>query len=143
MGEFSKAWDSSKSFRILVVSGIALVIVLMIAAGQNDSTPTPPAPVVANPNAPDPYADTADNRAHYAATIDQSMLDSGIESTTTATGPKKTTLRIKYALTGRVAANTLSKKLDFNELHLRGFRKVVLTNGFDGELGQTFTWKVD
>jgi hypothetical protein len=82
MGEFSKAWDSSKSFRILVVSGIALVIVLMIAAGQNDSTPTPPAPVVANPNAPDPYADTAENHAHYAATIDQSMLDAGIESST-------------------------------------------------------------
>ncbi len=71
------------------------------------------------------------------------MLDAGIESTTTAIGPKKATLRIKYALTGRVAANTLSKKLDFNELHLRGFRKVVLTNGFEGDLGRTFTWKVD
>ncbi len=137
MGEFGKAWDSSKGFRILVVSGIAVIIVFVIAVAQNDSTPTPGGtPVAAISDAPDPYADTAENRAHYAATIDQLMLDAGIESTTTSIGPKKATLRIKYTLTGRVAANTLSKKLDFNELHLRGFRKVVLTNGFEGDLGR-------
>ena len=82
------------------------------------------------------------------------LLDAGIESTTYATSypfhesngscPKKdnTALVVTYALTGRVAAQQFREKLDFSELAVYGFKKVVLTNGFSGSLGETFTWMV-
>jgi DNA-directed RNA polymerase subunit RPC12/RpoP len=81
-------------------------------------------------------------RMQYAIELDRHLIDSGIESTTTATGPQETTLRITYALTSRVTANEFGKKLDFDRLKALGFKKVELTNGFHGELAQGFQWPV-
>ena len=69
--------------------------------------------------------------------MDQSLIDKGIESTTTATGPGFTTLQITYALAGRVMANEFQKNFDFDRLKQLGFKKVVLTNG-----DQSFMWPV-
>jgi hypothetical protein len=82
------------------------------------------------------------DRFRYARDLDQHMIESGIESTTTAVGPDCTTLRITYALAGRVMANDLQNKIDFERLKQLGFKKVVLTNGFHGGGEQSFEWPV-
>ena len=90
----------------------------------------------------------------YAQEIDMQLLEAGIESTTHATSypfhassgscPEKdnTALVVTYALTGRAAAQQFKEKLNFPELEACEFKKVVLTNGFSGSLGETFSWVV-
>ena len=82
-------------------------------------------------------------RKAYAASFDQAMLDLGVESTTRTAGPQDTTFKITYALTGRVMANAVSKRLDWDELRKLGFRKVILTSGFEDEMNETYSWNVD
>jgi len=81
-------------------------------------------------------------RKAYAAEFDQNMIEHRIESTTRAEGPENTTLTITCALTSRVMANDVSKNLDWDRLQQLGFRKVRLTNGFDGEMREGFSWNV-
>ena len=96
----------------------------------------PAAPVKITP------AELRISRKSYAAGLDSRFIENGVESTTTTSGAQDTTLRITYALTGRVAANQIGKSLDFDHLKELGFKKVVLTNGFEDELNETFTWTV-
>jgi hypothetical protein len=77
------------------------------------------------------------DRFRFAMDMDKSLIDKGIESTTTAIGPEFTTLQITYALAGRVVANEFQKNFDFDRLKQLGFKKVVLTNG-----DQSFMWPV-
>jgi hypothetical protein len=82
------------------------------------------------------------NRKAYAKQLDQVMLDAGIESTTRSAGPEDTTLLINCALAGRVMANSISGRLDWDKIRSLHFRKVILTNGFEGDMNQTFYWNV-
>jgi hypothetical protein len=81
-------------------------------------------------------------RLLYASEFDQHMIDAGIESKTTVKDSDWSTLQVTYALAGRVTANEFGKEIDFDRLKALGFKKVVLTNGFHGELGQAFEWLV-
>ena len=89
---------------------------------------------VTPPTLPKP---TEMDRFRFAMQMDQFLIDKGIESTTTATGPEFTTLQITYALAGRVMANEFQKNFDFDRLKQLGFKKIVLTNG-----DQSFMWPV-
>ncbi len=85
-------------------------------------------------------------RVQYAQIIDNATLDMGIESTTRATGPDRTTLYIKDVLAGRVGARAIERGLlsgpGLIALKALGFRKVVYTNGFESELGETYSWTI-
>jgi hypothetical protein len=133
-----------------LVAGIFCFVALAVFIGAVQHTYTPASPPADSAPIVNAYKDTPGNReiqrearVEFAKRFDQKMLDAGIESTTSARGAKNTTLYIKYALAGRVTANALGNKLDFAELKTYGFKKVVFTNEFDGELGHTFTWKVE
>jgi hypothetical protein len=98
--------------------------------------------------------DFCEERDEYAQEADRRMLDSGIESTTTATSypfhesgsscPKKdnTALVVSYAGADRVWAHTFESKVFLMELSVYGFKKLVLTNGFSSSLNETYTWPV-
>jgi hypothetical protein len=86
-------------------------------------------------------------RVQYAQIIDNATLDMGIESTTRATGPDRTTLYIKDVLAGRVGARAIERGLPsvpgLIALKALGFRKVIYTNGFESELGETYSWTIE
>jgi len=64
--------------------------------------------------------------------MEESMLDEGYNCDITATGPDKTTLRIKYVLASKVFAHHLSKNGEFFEqARQMGFKKVYLTDGYN------------
>jgi Zn-dependent protease len=77
-----------------------------------------------------------------AVEFDRHMIESGIESTSRVSGPDRTALQITYALAGRVTANEFGKKIAFGQLKALRFKKVILTNGFGGDLGQAYEWPV-
>lgn len=85
-------------------------------------------------------------RVQYAQIIDNATLDMGIESTTRATGPDRTTLYIKDVLAGRVGARAIERGLLSGQgliaLKALGFKKIVYTNGFESELGETYSWTI-
>lgn len=135
---------------LLVLFCIVMLVAIISAGLSTHPSDIPPRTVLASPDAARAAAvslaaalNTPKARIAYADNFDQQMLDAGIESTTKANGPKNTTLYIKYALAGRVTANQLGRKLDFGQLKQLGFKKVVFTNEFEGELGHSFTWTVD
>ena len=115
---------------------------------QTGTTAVAPAPDKLTPK------DFCEKRDEYAQEADRRMLDAGIESTTTATSypfhesggscPKKnnTALVVTYAGADRVWAHTFENKVFLMELSVYGFKKLVLTNGFSGNLNETYTWSV-
>ena len=83
-------------------------------------------------------------RKAYASTLENNMLDRGVNMTITAIGKGATTLRLEYVLTSKVAAHALGKNDQFwTEVRGFGFKKVLMTNGFESSLGETWTWKVN
>lgn len=82
-------------------------------------------------------------RKKYAEDLDLEFIDEGIESKTTTMGPADTTLKIKYALLGRVAADRFGRRLNFKQLKSIGFKKVFLTNDFSGALRESYSWPVE
>jgi hypothetical protein len=126
---------------VIVVNGFrdAMTTTSTSSDSQSPTTPT----TATTPAAPRVTVQpTQMDRWKYASELDQHMIESGIESSTRASGPDFTTLRITYALAGRVMANELGNKIDFDKLKQLGFKKVILTNGFQGSAGQSFEWPV-
>jgi hypothetical protein len=155
------AFDRFETNVVLWGGGAILVLVIIMLA--NYSTHIQPAPVVSSTavsaasssgqstaplaevpaDAPLTPAELRTSRKSYAAGLDRIFIENGVESTTKTAGPQDTTLHITHALTGRVAANRIGKSLDFDHLKELGFKKVVLTNGFQDELNETFSWTVN
>jgi hypothetical protein len=125
---------------------IVLAIVLVILFGNSpDHAPKPTAPAETQTHKPTPGEIRATKnllRVMYAKNLDKAFLDAGIESRTEAAGKDRSTLQIVSPLASRVMANQISEKLDWDYLGKIGFRRVVLTNDLDGELRQSYTWKV-
>jgi hypothetical protein len=131
----------------LLLFAILRVIGVIGGASSENSAPRPSqipaAENVGNMKLPPPTKqDLRNQRKAYAQEFDQNMIEHRIESTTKAIGPDSTTLEITCALASRVMANDVSKNLDWHRLKELGFRKVHLTNGFDGDLHTGFSWDV-
>ncbi len=83
--------------------------------------------------------DTADRNAEralreaYAATLDRSFIEQGIEvQGVEATGENAATLRVRYALCGRVFLDRLAGEGSTQaQLRQLGFRRVECRSGFD------------
>jgi len=102
--------------------------------------PKPAAPAASSPAAgkavqkKPAVADQEQGRKTYAELVDTTLLDSGIESRTVATGPAHSTLIIHDALAGRVRARAVSNLVDAARGF--GFKKLVYTNDYE----TTFVW---
>jgi ribosomal protein L32 len=136
-------------FSIVLAATIAL---LGIAAIINSNRPNVQAPVpIANASqTPDTNKPSTKSRIEtarqlrksFAHQFDRKMFEARIESTTRTYGPEDTALLITDSLAGQVRARKIVNALDFELLNKLGFKKVVYTNGFEGEIGTTFTWGI-
>lgn len=134
-----------KKLLLGIIVGVGIIAMLMIivavgAGGGADSSPSsrqPAAEVAATPPSPAARAELAESyRVRWAKDFDKIMLDGGIESTTSASGPHDTTLTINCALAGRVMENQLEESGIPDTAKSLGFRKLILTDGFDTQ----FVW---
>jgi hypothetical protein len=81
-------------------------------------------------------------RKSYAAEYEKSLLRQGMSVTITAEGDRATTLKISYPLMSKALAFQLSEKSDqIENWRRRGFRKVVLTDGFNETWDMSLTPK--
>ena len=134
---------------IMLAATIALI---GIAAILNSNQPSVQAPVsiVNADQAPDTNKTSTKSgieparqlRKTFAAQFDRKMFEAHLESTTKTYGAEDTTLFITDALAGQIRAKKMAAALDFDLLNKLGFKKVVYTNGFEGEIGTTFTWGI-
>jgi len=136
-------------FSIALAATIAL---LGIAAILNSNQPNvqAPVPIVNASQAPDANKPSTKSeieparqlRKTFAHQFDRKMLEAHIESRTNTFGPEDGTLLITDSLAGRGRAKKIASALDFELLNKLGFKKVVYTNGFEGEIGTMFTWGI-
>jgi hypothetical protein len=135
-------------FSIVLAATIAL---LGIAATLNSNPPNvqAPVPIVNASQAPDANKSStkseiepAQLRKTFAHQFDRKMLEARIESRTKTYGPEDTALLITDSLAGQIRARKIVDALDFELLSKLGFKKIVYTNGFEGEIGTTFTWGI-
>ncbi len=83
-------------------------------------------------------ADDAPGRKAYADNIERKWLKDGRDATVTASGDRNTTLTFKYILVNRPFVYKLQTETDFAQTAKeRGFKKIVLTDGFRD------TWTID
>jgi|SRR5580704_2445800 hypothetical protein len=137
---------------LLGVLGAAIVLAFVgIALNNSDNTspapPTPspaPASPVAPPIPPKPptVAEQIAARKDFADSIDQNLLDMGIESKTYTQGPQAKTLVIQDVLASRVNARVLgNNSVLFDQMKALGFTKLRYTDGFeDSDMHVGFTW---
>ena len=78
-------------------------------------------------------------RSLFAKELENHYLDKGINADVTTSGPDKANLHIKWALVSKVAAHQLGKNGEFwKSMRQLGFKKVILTDGYD----ESFSWTV-
>ena len=140
--------------------GISLVSIVLAATialfgiaailNSNEANVQTPIPIVNAGQAPDTnkpstksgIEPTRQLRKSFAHQFDRKMLEAHLESRTTTYGAEDTTLFITDALAGQVRAKKIADALDFKLLNNLGFKKVLYTNGIEGEIGTTFTWGI-
>jgi hypothetical protein len=80
------------------------------------------------------------SRELYASSIEESFIKSGMDARVKATGKSKEQLRITYSLMSKPLVYKLQNEVKIDEqAKVFGFTKIVLTNGFESSLGQTWT----
>src|ERR1700677_1929395 len=85
--------------------------------------------------------DAESERIDFAKALENSLLDEGYNCDVNAVGPRHTTLRLVWALATMVDVRGMTQNNMFSNAEQIGFNKMILTNGFEGELNQTWTWK--
>jgi len=81
-------------------------------------------------------------RELYASSIEHIFVKNGMDVKAKALGKEKKQLRIVYALMSQPLVYKFQNEIKLNEQATAvGFSKLVYTNGFESELGQT--WTVD
>jgi hypothetical protein len=134
-----------------VLGAVIVLAVVGIAINNSDDTsPTPSAPSAVStspappsiPPKPPTIAQQIAARKDFADSIDQNLLDMGIESKTYTQGPQAKTLVIQDALASRVNARALEKNSElFDQMKALGFTKLRYTDGFeDSDIHVGFTW---
>ncbi len=83
--------------------------------------------------------DAENQRVGFAARLENSMLDGGMDVKVRAGGLNHTTLFVQWILADRVLVHEWQKSLDFDALRSLGFKRMELTDGYD----HTWTWKLN
>lgn len=78
-----------------------------------------------------------EHRKEFAAKLEQIYIDKRLDTDVTVSGPKNTVLEIKWVLANKVTANDLSRSDVLDTAQKLGFKKVILTDGYD------WNWKWD
>lgn len=73
----------------------------------------------------------ADARKEFAKKLEQILIEKRMNTDVTASGPKNTILKIKWALASKVSAHDLSKSDILETAEEAGFKKVIFTDGYD------------
>jgi len=90
-------------------------------------------------------ADDADGRSAYAARLERNFLSGGFDITVKVSGPKATTLTLRYVLFNRPAIYNLTTDANGKETDLLstcrklGFKKLVFSDGYE----KTWTYSLD
>lgn len=74
-----------------------------------------------------------EKRKSFASKLEESFLEKRMDTDVTASGPRNTVLRIKWVLASKVTANDLRKSGLIDEAEKAGFKKVILTDGYDSQ----------
>lgn len=79
-------------------------------------------------------------RVMYASLLEEVFIKQGMDAQVTATGKNKEQLRISYALMSRPLMYKLENSSNIKEqAGALGFSKLIYTNGFESQLGRTWT----
>lgn len=79
-------------------------------------------------------------RIELAKTLENKMLDQGLNVDISAIGADQTVLHIKWILVSKAIAHNLSKEADFfSNARLVGFKRIEITDGYD----ERWWWKLD
>jgi phosphosulfolactate synthase (CoM biosynthesis protein A) len=79
-------------------------------------------------------------RVELAKTIENKMLDEGLNVEVSAIGSDQTVLRIKWILVSKVVAHQLAKEAGFfSNARELGFKRIEITDGYD----ETWWWKLN
>lgn len=85
---------------------------------------------------------TEQARVIYASSTEEAFVKSGFDIRVVATGKNKTQLRLTYALMSKPLVYKFQNETEIKRHATKfGFAKLIYTNGFESELGQT--WTVD
>lgn len=79
-------------------------------------------------------------RRMFASTMEEEFVKRGMDMKVVAAGAESKTLRVTYALMSKPLVYQFNNEMDIQTVAKKfGFTKVVLTNGFESDLGQTWT----
>jgi len=79
-------------------------------------------------------------RILFASTLEDSNMKNGLNMTVKATGSDAKTLTMKYALMSKTLVYQLQNEHNIDDsAKAAGFKNLVMTNGFESSLGQTWT----
>lgn len=79
-------------------------------------------------------------REIYASSVEENFMKNGLDMKVRALGKEKKQLRITYALMSQPLVYKFQNEIKVNEQASKlGFTKLVYTNGFESELGNTWT----
>lgn len=83
-------------------------------------------------------------RDTYASSIEEILVKNGMDIRVNAVGDGKKTLRLKYALMSRPLIYKFQNEVNLDsQAKAIGFKRVVYTNGFESDLGSTWTVKLN
>jgi hypothetical protein len=89
---------------------------------------------------PAPDIPTPSSRARFAAQLDTSYLEDGMDVKVRVQGKENTTLLIEYPLVNRVTAYQFSKSGTlWSDLKRFGFRKLIIGDGFESQ----WSWTIE
>lgn len=81
-----------------------------------------------------------DLRVRMASSMEEKMLDGGLNVNVRAIGKDQTTLRIEWILVSKVVAHQMSKQGDlFSNARQAGFKRVEITDGYN----ETWSWTLN
>src|SRR5436309_3504976 len=78
-------------------------------------------------------------REEYAKTFQKNLYDENMDAEVVTIGPRHTTLRVTWVLATKMSAYKLTKSVPFDDMRSIGFKKFVLTDGWD----HSWTWNLD
>lgn len=82
-------------------------------------------------------------RDAYASSIEEIFIKNGMDMRVTAVGDGKRTLRLKYALMSQPLIYKFQNEVNLDaKAKSFGFKKIIYTNGFESDLGSTWTVKL-
>jgi hypothetical protein len=155
--------DPRKTVKAIAILAASVIVCMAVLShtSPNTAAPDTAAPVAPTPAEPVPEekpqltmaqqmytdyqkmtpAEQERTRILYAKSLENKMLDNGMNVDVRAWGPKHTILTLKWALIDKVEVHRMQQDQEvLMEIVAIGFKKFQMTNGFESDLGQTWTW---